>query len=332
MATAEFAPDFSFLRKTAESYEEYGRFQQHLELLEDYARSISFYAALASGASGETVVDVGAGTGILALMALTVGYKRAFLIEPSRKIASYAQYLLGKHGYLDRCTIIIKPLEQVNDSELPGELDLIISETISSLIVGFGSWDHLERLARRLSPSGRTIPSEGRLLAFFSEHDYGTRPSRGGLAFLRSIGIHLDLDLRTFRSGGNLFDKGPVNYELSSHHRNPFELLSFQFGREPFILRTCEPVLVVADARYTGITSFWEITLAKSGSSSIQLSSRDPAVKAWSPYFIPFRQPFEVRAGQQLFPRLKVLPLDAPYTYAFQILESDNELTNILYW
>jgi len=95
MADADFLPDFSFLRRSNEATrEEYGRFQQHLILLDDHTRMAFFYRALRSIAPSGVVVDVGAGTGILALMALKLGFEYAILIEPSRKISTYARHLM----------------------------------------------------------------------------------------------------------------------------------------------------------------------------------------------------------------------------------------------
>ncbi|WP_167384033.1 hypothetical protein [Cereibacter sphaeroides] len=49
------------------SVQEYGRFNQHLALLEDRVRVAPFLKAIAWVPCGRTIVDVGAGTGVWAL-------------------------------------------------------------------------------------------------------------------------------------------------------------------------------------------------------------------------------------------------------------------------
>lgn len=78
MATS-FEPDFRALLATrAPTIEEYGRFQQHLILLEDRRRVSAFADAIEKCAPCGVVVDVGAGTGILALIALKRGWITPF--------------------------------------------------------------------------------------------------------------------------------------------------------------------------------------------------------------------------------------------------------------
>ena len=67
-----YHPDFNQICGKNENFEEYGRFQQHLGLLEDTMRVGVYHAAIkASATDGRRVaVDVGGGSGVLTMCAL----------------------------------------------------------------------------------------------------------------------------------------------------------------------------------------------------------------------------------------------------------------------
>ena len=65
---SDFIEDFSSLR--TQNYEEYGRFQQHLVLIEDRERIEKYHYAIKSKAPGNVILDIGSGTGILSMMGL----------------------------------------------------------------------------------------------------------------------------------------------------------------------------------------------------------------------------------------------------------------------
>ena len=296
---SDFEADFSVLRDSHyDNYEEYGRFQQHLVLLEDATRLALYGAAITATLPGEQAVDVGAGTGVLSLMALRHGYRHVFMIEPSRKITEYAKHLMQLNRFNDRFTAITKPLERVAPDELPPQVDLIVTETLSSFILGFGCWDRIEQLANRLGGMGTMIPCRGELKGFLSGHEHLMRTERnGGLRLLKDMGLSVDLLYRTFRSGGNVYDKSFVNYELSRGFHQEVRLLEFDFRKRPMFDLSGECIVAAAANEYYGLTTYWDVALTEH-EPAIVLSSRDPAVSAWYPFYVPFAQPIRVQKGQ----------------------------------
>ncbi len=231
--------------------EEYGRFQQHIVLLEDRRRLAAYLEALTSTVPGDVVVDVGAGTGILGILALRLGYEHAFLIEPSKKMALYARHLAELNGVLDRVAILTSTLETLRPSELPAQIDLVGTETLSSLLFGFGSWDALPTLAGRLRRPEAVIPFRGELRACLATHDYATRGcDSAGLGLLKTLGIKIDLFERTFRSGGNVYDKRVVASEIQEGTLISARIADFDFSRPNPITRMERP----SSRRKRGIT------------------------------------------------------------------------------
>ena len=327
-AMNSFEPDFTELRQTS-GLEEYGRFEQHLTLLEDVTRVASYNAAIKLSPVGDVVVDVGAGTGVLALLALKKGFNHAFLIEPSKKMARYAQHLAELNSFGDRVTVLQTSLEHLDFRRLPSSIDLIVTETISSVFFGFGSWDRLGALIERTSPAGTVIPLSGTLYGFLVDRHFSTsKPEHSGLRVLEQAGLKIDLYELAFRSGGNIFDKNLVNFEVSSGSAAPFKIISFNTTPELRITDAGSTIHAEHSEVHTGIVVYWQLQLEK----EVWLDSRDPRLTSWFPYYIPFRAPFRMSAGESANIRLTLRPLDAPYTYAIQVMNGNQALTNTLYW
>lgn len=328
----DFAPNFhALLGGDQKNIEEYGRFQQHLALLEDPGRVGAFLAAIKRVPPGEFVVDVGAGTGLLGIMALKQGFGHAILIEPSRKMGEYARHLAQINGVADRITIYSGTLESLNFSELPQNIDLVVTETISSLLFGFGSWDRLADLVN-LRRGTRAIPQRGTLFIAPAEEVLSTRgPSFGGMAMLRDAGIEVDLYQRTFRSGGNIGDKEMVRDMLEDGTLEALECASFDFRQMPAISVPETALEFDKDMVLSGLVAFWRLQLSDDP-SPVEMSNLDSRVTSWFPYYIPFKQPKQVRARHVLHVQTEMIPVDAPYKYAFRFTGNGEALTHVLYW
>lgn len=324
---SEFTPDFRTNSPQEPSLEEYGRFQQHLVLLEDAGRIGRFRSAIDTIPAGDVVIDVGAGTGVLGLLSLVRGFRHAILIEPSRKMGAYARHLAELNGFSDRVTVISARLEEVDFSLLPASIDMVVSETLSSLIFGFGSWDFMPALIDRLRDSRNVVPSRGRLLVAPVSRRMATRgPDSDGLQILKNSGLKIDLFEHTFRSAGNIYDKAVVACALADGTLQAAELASFDFGRNPPILLDGVKV-APAPGRSVGIILFWDVQLAARAPEE-QFTNLDPLVTSWYPYYIEFIRPIETSVHL----KLQLVPCDAPYTYAFRILADGEPVTNVLYW
>lgn len=327
MMREDFSPNFAQLCRDAgsSSLEEYGRFQQHLVLLEDRGRISKFATAIARMSGGDVVVDVGAGTGVLGLLALKNGYEHAYLVEPSRKMAAYAKHLAGLNGLLERVTILNSTLEALDHARLPAKIDLVVSETISSLVFGFGCWDALPALLARTGGEGRIVPRSGKLFAAATEGSLATRgPASDGLAALASAGLTVDLFERTFRSGGNVYDKQVVARLLANEELRASELALFDFSSpRPTTLRECVVSSATAQVA-TGLLLFWDIELAP----GVSMTNLDPVVTSWYPLYVPLKRSLPLPATIEL----RLLAIDAPYTYAFQFTSDNEPVTHVLYW
>ena len=133
------------------------------KMITDEVRMAAYEAALRCVLSpGKTVLDIGAGTGIFALLACQMGARRVFAIEPASAI-QVAREVVGANGCADRVTFYQALSTQV---ELPEPADIIISDLRGVLPL---FQHHILSIAdarqRLLKPGGALIPQRDTLWA-----------------------------------------------------------------------------------------------------------------------------------------------------------------------
>ncbi|XP_078273205.1 protein arginine N-methyltransferase 1-like isoform X2 [Rhinoraja longicauda] len=121
-----FSPD----EMTSRDYyfDSYAHFGIHEEMLKDEIRTLTYRNSIYHNKhvfKGKTVLDVGSGTGILAMFAAKAGAKKVFGIECS-SISDYSQKII-KANHLDKIIVIFSG--KVEEVQLPvDQVDIIISE------------------------------------------------------------------------------------------------------------------------------------------------------------------------------------------------------------
>lgn len=132
------------------------RIEYHRTLIADQVRNEAFFAALKSViVPGKSVVaDIGAGTGLLGLMASKLGAKDVFLFEAA-EVAGVAAAVL-KANKAKRCHLI-----PCHSTEFQDKLavDIIVSETLGNYALEENIIATLADARQRfLKPGGRVIP------------------------------------------------------------------------------------------------------------------------------------------------------------------------------
>ncbi|HTI60175.1 50S ribosomal protein L11 methyltransferase [Mucilaginibacter sp.] len=128
----------------------------HIAMLNDRVRTNKFEKAIKQVVrKGDVVVDIGTGTGILAIAAARAGAKKVYAIEAG-SMADVAQAVINTTEYTDRITLIRSWSTQV---ELPEKADVLVSE-----IIGNDPFDEnvlpvfFDARQRLLTPGARLIP------------------------------------------------------------------------------------------------------------------------------------------------------------------------------
>jgi hypothetical protein len=148
-------PTADHVRPLAESG--FGAAPVHVRMLNDRVRTDAFVSAIREVVQpGDVVVDIGTGTGVLAVAAARAGAARVYAIEAGA-LASVADAIFAAEGLDNRITLV---RGWSGDVELPERADVFISETI-----GDDPFDErlveLARDARQrfLKPHARFVPA-----------------------------------------------------------------------------------------------------------------------------------------------------------------------------
>lgn len=136
----------------------------HIPMMNDAPRNDAFEAAIKAAiavtGTDARVLDIGAGSGLLSLMAARAGARKVVACEMDPMIAEMAQRIVARNGYADRITVHARPsTELAVGAELDAPADILVSEILSSDLLTEKVLDTFEDAHRRLlAPDAIVIP------------------------------------------------------------------------------------------------------------------------------------------------------------------------------
>lgn len=136
----------------------------HIPMMNDAPRNDAFEAAIkaaiAVAGPDARVLDIGAGSGLLSLMAARAGARKVVACEMEPLIAEMAQTIVAQNGYADRITVHARPsTELAIGAEIDAPADILVSEILSSDLLTEKVLDTFEDAHRRLlAPNAIVIP------------------------------------------------------------------------------------------------------------------------------------------------------------------------------
>jgi len=158
-------------------------------MLRDSVRCKAFQSAIAEAVTpGCTVLDIGAGTGLLSIFAAQAGAGQVYAVELT-DIAEVAELIVGENGLSDRIKVIQGDITKV---ELPEKVDVIVSEWLGSYAVDENLLPVVAYARDRwLKPGGRMIPESVTVWMAPAFDEY----LQQDVDFWRSEPYGIDLDL-----------------------------------------------------------------------------------------------------------------------------------------
>lgn len=140
----------------------------HIPMLAHIARNDTYEAAIKTVVkAGDIVLDIGTGSGLLAMMAVRAGAKHVYACELNPVLAGAAREIIDRNGLDDKITLINKHSSQIKMGEdMPEKADVLITEIFDNGLVGEGALPTIAHAWHALlKPKAQIIPEGGGLKA-----------------------------------------------------------------------------------------------------------------------------------------------------------------------
>lgn len=198
--------------------------QFHGGMLADEARNDTYAKAIAAALSGgETVLDVGTGSGLLAMMAAQAGAAEVVACEANTTLAATAREIVAANGF-PGIRVIGKHSTKLDPGEVGGPVDVIIHEIFGHDVVGEGVLDALaDAVSRFTRPGSKIIPAEASVRVALAEFKEVKAPPT-------DCGVGGQYDLRLFSRHVPTFLKLEVGSRHLQLRSEPHDLFDYDFS------------------------------------------------------------------------------------------------------
>lgn len=265
----------------------------HRSMLADSFRNDAYARALrATVRPGDVVLDIGTGSGLLAMMAAQAGASRVVACEANPALAATARKIVERNGFADRIEIVAaKSTALERSGALEGGADLIVSEIFSHTLIDEGAIESLNHAMKVLArPGARIIPATASIEVALVDYD-GDAPA--------PVGRVAGFDLAPF----DRHMPGSITVPTKSRHlhlRSPARsLFAFDFTRGDAATEGRRTLaLESGGGRVTGIAQWIALQLT----DDIRFENA-PGLDRWSHWPIavyPFDSPVETGAGDEV--------------------------------
>ncbi|WP_439815134.1 50S ribosomal protein L11 methyltransferase [Zavarzinia sp. CC-PAN008] len=152
--------------------------QWHFAIVRDAVRNDAYEQALVRAITPTSrVLDIGSGTGLLAMMAARAGAARVFTCEMNGAVAAAARSVIAHNGLSERITVLSRHSDDIDaERDMGGPVDILVSEIVSNNMLGEATLPVHEKAVRRLlRPGGHVIPARGRVRVALARYDRSRR-------------------------------------------------------------------------------------------------------------------------------------------------------------
>lgn len=261
----------------------------HFTMLADTTRYQLYDQAIRAAVHpGAVVLDIGTGSGLLAMMAARAGAAHVYACEAEPLIAEKAREIVAQNGFSDRITIIGKTSLALRVGvDLPAKADVLLSEIVDVELLGegiIGTLDHA--LADLVADGAAIIPCHGGVHAMLVESE----------ALYRQDRVHAveGFDLAAFNEfswfGRFTADLRSFPYKPLSE---PKELFRFDFARRGIQAETRDVDFVALEpGTCHGLVAWFELGL----DSARRISAAPAGSSHWKQIVYLLETPRQVAA------------------------------------
>ena len=123
----------------------------HAPMLHDTARNTVYREALINLAPGKAVLDIGTGSGLLAMMAVRAGAAHVYACEANVILAAAAKDAIAANGMSEQITVFAQHFTDLDrERDLKGGVDLVVSEILADDLLGEAMLPSLEHARNAL--------------------------------------------------------------------------------------------------------------------------------------------------------------------------------------
>jgi type II protein arginine methyltransferase len=265
----------------------------HFTIVRDDARNAAYDAALRRAVRSDSrVLEIGTGTGLLAMMAARAGAAQVVTCEMNPAVAEMATDIVARNGFADRVRVIAKHSDTLDvEADLGGRVDILISEIVSSNLLGQDVLPVHERAVREfLKPVGRVIPMRGVIRVALAE-DLRNDCER--------LGEIDGFDLSAFNRFLPPVRSIRVGHERMKLRGNAVDLFAFNFGASEFCPPARASVACVATGGHVNGVAQW-IALEMDGEARYENRPAPGATSCWGVLFHPLPHPIDASPGQEI--------------------------------
>ena len=115
----------------------------HFPMIADTTRNGCFDRAIINHlrkrpAAAAHVLDIGSGSGLLAMMAARAGAQQVVSLEMVPQLAAAARHIVDANGYGDAVSVVGQMSTSVQPAEVGGRFDLLVCEIVDDQLLGEG--------------------------------------------------------------------------------------------------------------------------------------------------------------------------------------------------
>ena len=266
----------------------------HRSMLHDEPRNRAYRLGVEAAAAGRTVLDIGTGSGLLAMMAARAGAAHVFACEQDLRLARTAREIVAQNGLSEQVTVLHAHSGSLDrDRDLRGGADLVISEIFDANLLGEGVLSSLRHARQRLClPGAQILPGHAAITGALV--DIGPDPDGKDSGLSDIEGFDISLFRRHLRRDRSFASNDP-RLQLRSA---PADLFAFDFAEEIASEARGATTCTSLGGRVTGVLQWIAFD---TGPGQSYANAPGPGARAhWGLRHFALDQPIETRPGDQL--------------------------------